>query len=325
MKLSQLYEKNSFKGFMDAANHSLMQGARKFGDAAASGILLRRNLEAIDPNIFKVMYPENVFMNSGIELNNFGGHSEEITSLRTRGQGSFRNSSDRNGDKGRIQLTGEKSTIGVAQREVEVNWTQTEVEQGQMENRNIISEYATELDRVYKQELDEFAALGVEDEQNGLLNHSAITPVGIGDITAGTAVEAYQAIADAINEQRTAVNNVPEYVATECVFSVPTMAYLSKTILNSAASPATIMAALRQNFPDITFRVSFRCNDVGGNIVMSLYSTNTQVMKFRLPVQMKMSELTSNGFKYAYDAYYRVAGIDLLEPVGLYIATLGSA
>ena len=327
MKLNQIYHAPSFKGFMDTANHSLMQGTRRtqFADAAASGILLRRNLEAIDPRIFKVAYPENVFMNSGIEVNNFGGYSEEVTSLRVRGQGGFKSTSDSSSDKGRIQLTGERSTIKVDERTTEVQWSQTEIEQGQMENRNIISEYATELDRVYKQELDEFAATGVEGQNNGILNHSDVTPTAVGDITGGTTLEAYNAVADFITAQHTSVNNTEEYMAFNLVFPIGVMAFLNNRILDSDASPASIMAALRGNFPKVTFEESWRCNNVGGNRVMALYSTDPLVMKFRLPVQMKMSELTMKGFQYMYDAIYRTAGIDLLEPVGLNIGTLGTA
>lgn len=288
---------------------------------ASSGVVQRRSLEVIDPTVLSIAYPENAFLNSGLGINNFGGYAEQVTSLRTRAQGAFRKSSDKNSNKGRISVSGEKSTISVEEFDAQELWTDTEVEQAKLEKRNVVSEYMQATDRIYKEDLDEQMATGI-DGVNGLLNHSDITPAALTAITdASTAKSDYETIAEFIRLQHSAVNNTPEYMANTFVMPISTYNIIMTKQMDTATNDRSVLRALMTNFGGIQFKNSWRCEDVGGVKRAGLFSTSDKVMKFRVPVPMKRSAVFVQGFKYMADVKFRSAGIDLLETSGLVIGT----
>lgn len=316
MKLSQIYHQPSFMAFLDAG--------KQFLDAATSGLGLARNLEVIDPTIFQVVYPENVFLNSGLEVNNVGGYANTLTSLRARAQGSFKRAGDQTSDKGRITISGESSSIPVEERTANISWNDTDVKQGQLFGRNIVAESMQAADEIYKRELDEFAATGI-DGDNGLLNHSSLTASTKGSITSLSGLEMYDLFAGIIIDQHVSVNNIPAYMATKMILPINEYNLIQKTILNSAADRTTVLSALNQNFPGIDIMYSHRCNSVSSLKTGVFYNPGKEVLKFRLPVPMMISPTAQTGFEYTADAKYRCAGVDLLEAAGVSLFTLGSA
>lgn len=325
MKPSDIYHIPSHKTFADSSFLALKKAGFEppkvevFTDASP-GAMQRRSLEIVDPNILRDVYPENAFLNSGIAINNFGGWGESVTSLKTSVQGGFTKSSNRSADKGRISLSGERSNIQVTAFETEELWDETEAQQAMLEGRSVVNEYVRTTDEVYKQTLDEFYATGIDGE-NGLLNHSDVTPQGLSPIGGGTALEDYELIASFIRSQWDSVNNIPAYMANNFVMPFTRLGILRERILEPSAGNGTVMKALKENFPTVNFSGSNRCEDVGGTKVMSLYSNDDKIVKFRVPIPMKRSPVFIQGFKYKVDVMFRAAGIDLLQPSGLAIAT----
>jgi len=325
MRPSDIYQIEPHKAFVDSSYAALKKAGFEppkitvFHDASP-GILQRRSLEIVDPNILKVVYPDNAFLNSGIGINNFGGWGESITSLRTRVQGGFTKSSAKDSDKGRISLSGERSNIQVAEFDTQELWTETEAMQAKLENRNIVSEYVQTTDAVYKETLDRFYATGIDDV-NGLLNHSDITPVALSTIGGGTALADYELVKGFILTQWNDVNNVSAYMGSNLIMPFERLNILNTRHMDTSAGNGTVLEALKKNFPTINFMGSNRCDDVGGTAVMSLYSSDDKVVKFRLPIAMKRSKVFIDGFKFKVDVMFRAAGIDLLEPSGLAIGT----
>lgn len=318
MKIGNLYSLESYKRFLDSGKK---QG---FQDAAA-GVVLARNLTQVDPRIFEKRYPELTFMASGITVDNTGGYARRIQSLRVREQGDFTTAGDPSGNKGKISLAGEDSTLPVLVREAHSKWDDDEIKEADLQNINLVSRYIETHNKIYQRNVDEIGLLGIPDKagSEGLLNYSGWTSGGASDAIENlTGQEMYDEIATLITDQWNSVNNTPGYKADEVVMPVSVSNVLQATILNSAGSERSVMQALQTNFPTVTFRESFRADDVGGNSVTAAYATSEDVMKMRIPVPLTVGEIVKvSSFDYQVDSKYRIGGLDVLEDSGARLLT----
>jgi len=320
MKIGNLYDLNSFKRFMDSAR------APGFTDAYA-GSVLQRNLTQVDPQIFEKKYPELSFVNSGIEADNSGGYARRIQSMRKREQGGFTTAGDVSGNKGKISMAGEDNVIKVVERESHSEWSDSEVREAELQNINLVSDYVSAHNRIYMREVDEIGYLGVPDvsASAGLLNYAGFTSgAATGAIGTLTAQEMYDDISDLITSQHNAVNNTPEYMANRVDMPVYVLNTLAKTILNTTAGPASVLNALKANYPGVEFRGTFRADNAGGAGVSHTiaYSNNNEAMKMRIPTPLTVGEIIKvSSFDYRVDSKYRIAGLDVLEDTAGYILT----
>ena len=320
MKIGNLYDLDSFKRFTDSGQKP------GFTDAYA-GTVLARNLTAVDPQIFEKKYPELSFVNSGIVADNSGGYARVIQSLRKRETGGFSTAGDLSGNKGKISLAGEDSSIQVVEREAESDWTDSEIKEAELQNINLVSDYVTAHNRIYLREVDEIGYLGIPDKSasTGLLNYAGFTSgAAVAAITAMTAQQMYDAFADLITSQHNAVNNTAEYMANRVDTPIYVLNFLAVTILNTAAGAASVLTALKANFPGVEIRGTFRADDAGGAGVSHTvaYTNNSEAMKMRIPTPLTVGEIIKLGsFNFHVDSKYRIAGLDILEDTGGYILT----
>lgn len=307
MKIGQLYDLDRFKAFADSAS------AAGFKDSA-TGVILARNLTAVNPKVFEKKYPELSFVNSGITVDNTGGYSRRIQSLRIAEQGDFADSSDLNSGKGRISLTAEDSYIKVFPKEAHSLWTDDDVKEGDLQNINLVQRYIGTHNKLYNQKVDEIGYIG-HNGQEGLLNYSGwTTGSAAGAIGTLTAQEMYDEIATLITEQRNGVNNTPEYSCNRVVMPVDVMNTLQVTMLNTANGSSTVLKALQDNFADIQFVTSFRAASVGGSSKTVAYSTNEEAMVMRIPLRLTIGEIVKQtSFSFRVDSKFRIAGLDVLE------------
>lgn len=305
MKLGNLYDLKSFEAFCDSS--------KGFGDAL-TGTVLARQLTHVSAKIFEQKYPELAFVNSGITTNNEGGYSQRVQSKKKIENGSFSDANDRSGNKGKISLTGEDNTIRVTERSAFSDWSDTEIKQAELDGVNLPSDYIKAHNSIYLREIDESGFVGVSGN-TGLLNHAGFTSgAAAGAIGTLTAQQAYDEIATLVNDQWTAVNNTPEYMADRVTMPVGVMNTLTSLILNTAAGDKSVMLALQNNFASVQFSSSFRANDVGGSSVTAAYSSNENSMLMRVPLTLTIGEIVKLGsFQFHVDSKYRVAGLDVLE------------
>jgi hypothetical protein len=320
MKIGNLYNLASFEKLDTSFKTS------GFADAYA-GSVLARNLTAVDPQIFEKKYPELSFVNSGIVADNTGGAARRIQSLRKRGTGSFRTAGDVADDKGKISLASEDSSLLVITREAESDWSDTEVEEASLQGINLVSDYVKYHNEIYMREVDEIGYLGKAGSgiATGLLTYAGWSTVAAtGAIGTLTAQQMYDDIAGLIIAQHNAVNNTAEYKAVNVDMPVYVLNTLAITILNTAAGSASVLTALKANFPGVNFRATFRADNAGGAGVSHTiaYSTNSEVMKMRIPTPLTVGEIIkARSFKYSMDSKYRIAGLDVFEDSGAYILT----
>lgn len=320
MKIGNLYDLASF----DRLNQSFHSTG--FADAYA-GTVLARNLTAVDPQVFEKKYPELTFVNSGITADNSGGYARVIQSLRKREQGGFSTAGDTSSNKGKISLAGEDSSLKVVEREAESDWSDSEIKEAALQNLNLVSDYVAAHNRIYMREIDLIGYLGLPDKaaSTGLLNYAGFSSVAAtGAIGTLTAQQMYDDISGLIQAQYNAVNNTKEYKAVNVDMPQYVLNLLEATILNTAASSATVLTALRANYPGVNFRGTFRADDAGGAGVSHTvaYSNNSEAMKMRIPVPLTVGEIIKIGsFNFHMDSKYRIAGLDVLENSAGYILT----
>ena len=304
MKLKQLIDENSLLSHLEVA--------KKFKDA--NGILLGKQLTHVDPKIFQKLYPDNVFLNSGISIDNSGGFTNQIQKLRISEKGGFRDANDRGSNKGLISLDGEAATIGVIERTATINYSDTEIEQAKLGNYNLVERLLGATDKIYRQEIDEILAVG-NTLNKGLLNYAGFTAdTGSAITTASLGTSDYDQIASLITDQWNGVNNTNGYMANRIVMPTRVMNILSSKKWNTAVSEKSVLQILRETFPSVTLMSSWRNELVGATSITIAYSTSEDAMSNRIPLPLLIGKTVPDGsFGYRADAKYRIAGLDVHE------------
>ena len=304
MKLKQLIDENSLLRHLEVA--------KNFKDA--SGILLGKQLTHVDPKIFQKLYPDNVFLNSGISIDNSGGFTNQIQKLRISEKGGFRDANDRGSNKGLISLDGEAATIGVIERTATINYSDTEIEQAKLGNYNLVERLLGATDKIYRQEIDEILAVG-NTLNKGLLNYAGFTAdTGSAITTASLGTSDYDQIASLITDQWNGVNNTNGYMANRIVMPTRVMNILSSKKWNAAVSEKSVLQILRETFPSVTLMSSWRNELVGATSITIAYSTSEDAMSNRIPLPLLIGKTVPDGsFGYRADAKYRIAGLDVHE------------
>lgn len=304
MKLKQLIHEDSLIAHLEIA--------KTFKDA--NGILLGKQLTHVDPKIFQKLYPDNIFLNSGISIDNSGGYSNQIQKLRISEKGGFRDANDRGSNKGLISLDGEAATIGVIERVATINYSNTEIEQAKLGKYNLVERLLGATDKIYRQEIDEILAVG-NTLNKGLLNYAGFTAdsgTTITEATAGTSD--FDQIAGLIIDQWNGVNNTNGYMANRVIMPVRVLNILSAKKWNTVSSEKSVMQVLKDAFPSVTFMSSWRNELVGATSVTIAYSTSEDAMSNRIPLPLLIGETIKDGsFSYKADATYRISGLDVHE------------
>lgn len=305
-----------------------LYNVRSFEDKAAyaknhfkddGGIILARNLEHVSAEIFTQEFAGLTFLQQGIIVNNEGGYATSVKKLKLQVEGGFRESGTDTSTTGKITLSGEDDSIPVFSKEAESNWSELELKQAELQNINLPSRFFEGHAELYNRDIDQLGFLGHTrtdgtQKTTGLLNYAGWDS----SIAAGTAVllsgqELYDEIAGLITRQWGNVFNVDSFKADRVVLPNTVYNTTSTKILNSAGSEMSVLAALRANFPEVTFGMTTKANDVGGTSVSVAFSSNRRALQFRLPVPLMVSSVDQRGFKYYVESMFSVAGLDVIE------------
>lgn len=299
--------------------------AKRFKDAG--GIVLARNLEHVSTEIFTQEYPDLTFLMSGIDVNNEGSGATSVKKLKMAIEGGFRETGTANNGTGKITLSGEDDSIPVFFKDAESAWTELELLQADRQNINLADRYFGAHNELYNREIDAIGYLGqvkMDGTQKtyGLLNYTGFSSTpATGAAGTLTGQQLYDEIATLITDQWASVLNVATYKADRVV--MPTAAYNAtrKTILNSAGSNMTVMAALEANFPEVQFLMTTKADNVGGSSRTVAYSSNRRALQMRIPDPLRLSNVWNLGAKYGFDSYFGIAGLDVIENKAAYILT----
>jgi len=291
------------------------------------GIILARNLEHVSAEIFTQEFAGLTFLQQGIEVNNEGGYSTSIRKLKLRTEGGFRESGSGTNTTGKITLSGEDDSIPVFTMEGESDWSEIELKQAELENINLPSRFFEGHAELYNRKIDDIGFLGQvrtdgSQKTTGLLNYSGFTSnSAVKTAAASTGAELYDEIAELITAQWAGVLNVDSYKADRVTMPASVYNICSTKILNSAGSEMSVLRALQSNFPAVTFGLTTKSEDVGGDSITVAFSSNRRAIQFRLPVPLNVSSVDQRGFKYYVESYFGVAGLDVIEDDAAQILT----
>ena len=293
--------------------------AKSFKDEG--GIILARNLEFVSPEIFTQEFAGLTFLNSGITVNNEGGYATSIQKLKLTVEGGYVESGTASNGTGKITLSGEDDSIPVFSKEAESAWTEVQLKQAELQNINLPSRFFEGHAELYNRDLDSIGYLGQlradgTQKTTGLLNSSAFATSSAGGAASTlTGAELYAEIAELITAQFTGVLNVETFKATNVIMPVGVFNIAQRTILNSAGSEMSVLAALIANFPTITFGLTSKAATAGASdaSVTVAFSNNRRAMQFRLPVPLNVSSVDQRGFKYFVESFFSIAGLDVIE------------
>ncbi|MDR0579529.1 MAG: DUF2184 domain-containing protein [Campylobacteraceae bacterium] len=313
---ANLYNLDSFKTLQ---NEIKTKG--NFKDALPNGLIMGRSLEYIDPKIFEQQYPDLTFEQTGVCIDNSGGYATSITKRKRGISGEFREVNDDASNKGKISLIGEKGSLLVHSYEAHSNWTRTEVAQASVENRDIVGEFISAHNEIYRRDIDTIFYIGKGTITEGISNYSGFaTDTASGYISTLTGQQAYRTIANFIEAQWTAAVNVKSYMANIVILPVEVNNYLAKTPYGVNENPDTVLTVLKKNFPEIKFITTYQANKTGN---VTAISNSDNALSFRIPLPLEFSDIFIHGFKGEFDTAYRIAGIDVSENIaGRHLAGL---
>ena len=317
MKIGSLYNIDSFKELgKSAVELGVVSKDAAFSDAA-SGVVSGRSTVAVDPALFQKRYPENVFLNSGIQVDNTGGYGRAVESLRKDITGGFADSTNSSDDKGKIGMSAELSTIQVTSREAYSEWTKTEVKQAEMSGINLVNDYVYATNEIYAKDIDILGFSG-NSINRGLANNT-VFPTAVGTPYAGlTSSELYDLVAiQVVKKQHGIVADTPDYIVSQVFMPLGLYDLLQTKVMNTAQGADSVLVYLQRNLPDIKFIKTSRLTDR-----MVAFSTSREAMVMRIPQPLEMSPIfQTGGFKWRTESEYRAAGLDILEGNAGFIMT----
>ncbi len=313
MKYNQLFDIPGLKKFSDSASKLKSKDA---------GILLPRHLTFVSPEVLTVEYPDLVFAQLGMKVDNSGGYARQIQTIRTSGKGGFGPKGD---NSGTITLTSEEGTIQVISRNTKMKWDTDEVEEAKIANINIVEKYMTFALERFNDDIDDAALIGLIDEDEGIVttglanNAKYITSANTTKWSAvGDADAKYDFIADEITAQHNLVNNTNQYKANICLLPTSIFLDIQNTIKNTY-SDGSILSVLRKNFQDVTFLHSPKLEQItkaGASAASDhivIFSSKPKSIAYRLPKTFTLSPIAQLGEDFMTTASYRTGGIDILE------------
>jgi len=312
MKIGNIYNLDAFQGFLDSADQS------GFKDSA-SGIILARNLTAVDPKIFEKKYPELTFVNSGINVDNTGGFVSRIQSLRVIDKGEFSVNGNKDGNSGKISLGAEDQFLAVQELDAQSEWTETDIKKAELQNINLPSRFIETHNKTYLRTIDKIGLIGLNSTKGLLNNADFVSGSAGGAVDTLTPQEMYDEIADLIQAQNNAVNNTAEYKANRVTMPTRVLNKYQATMMDTASGTSTVLKALKDNYPEVAFDSTFRADTVanGGSLATSAtvaYNNSPDAMVMRIPLALTIGEIVKvSSFRHHVESMARVGGLDIFE------------
>jgi len=302
-----------------ASIKALTASATAFNDAAP-GLTLGEDLIAVNQKVLEKKYPELVFLNSGLQADNTGGYAEAVRSLRLNEEGGYQIAGSQSGNKGKISLSNDSSLLEVVAKSAESTWTTTEVQQAALSNINLVEKFVAAHNKVYQREVDATIAFGTgKAGSEGLLNNSEFVASAASDdaatLAAASGEDLYNEISVLITDQHSDVEDIEEYSANVVIMPTRVKNIAAKTILDTAGGSKTVLTALKENFPEVKFLSSNKCDsdELAASVVVA-FSTSDEAMVTRIPQPITFAPVFQHGFKFESESQYRIAGLDLYEP-----------
>lgn len=264
-----------------------------------NGAISPEALRAMAGEVFEYIPDDTTWQDIGFSISNVGGYANYITSIKRSTYGSYEKSGNKSNTKGFIGVTGEAEAIKVEGYEAISTFTEVDIQQAKIENRNIRNELYKAHGEAYFSKIDDMV-------------YSSLAEQGFEEIVSGgdwdtkTDDEISNELRNFIIKQLTDANSpqrgdtliLPKDQFLRVNFS-DYKSYSEKTIIEK------VQDSLRTQ--GITLKV------IGSDKLQDrayFFSSSRRNILLRIPIPLRFSKVHNSGFKFSFMGMFRVGGLD---------------
>jgi hypothetical protein len=284
---------------------SRIQHLREIGYRQDAITFTRNQLETLESTIYDVLYanPLDAFRMLPLNTSEPAGATQSSYRMIER-LGAAKVVGDGAQDRPKIDVDMTKTTLNVVEFGSSYSWTVGNVEQGGIQDFNYVVDVARASAESIALAHNEYALVGGSGVDGGdaavtgFLNNAAVADatLTLADwAPAPTGAEAYATITDLIHTVITQSSG--RHRATNVELSVFAYNVVAKTLLNATTSQ-TVLAALMQNYPGVTFTMSASCDGrgTGGVDLLVAYERSAANAEYRASVIYDEAGVDKSGF-----------------------------
>jgi hypothetical protein len=227
-------------------------------------------------------------------------------------------------DRPKIDVDMTKTTLNVVEFGSSYGWTVGNVESGGIQDFNYVLDVARASAESIALAHNEYALVGGsgvsggDDSVTGFLNDANVNVATLTDSVWDTITSAdmYASMTDLIHD--VIVNSSGRHRATNVDMAVFIYSAVAQTLLNTSSSQ-TVLAALQQNYPEITFTMSASCDGRGssGEELMVAYERSSANAEYRASVVYDEASADKQGFAFTTQTRGKAFGTAVRYPLAI--------
>jgi len=304
---------------------SRIRHLRELGYRQDAITFTRNQLETLESTIYDVIYANPLDAFRMIPLNTSESAGATQTSYRmVERLGAAKVVGDGGQDRPKIDVDMTKTTLNVVEFGSSYGWTVGNVESGGIQDFNYVLDVARASAESIALAHNEYALVGGSGVNGGdaavtgFLNDANVNLATLtdDDWTTVDGAGAYDAITDLIHD--VIVNSSGRHRATNVELSVFCYNVCAQLLLNATTSQ-TVLAALQQNYPGITFEMSASCTGRGAagvdrNVAYQRSSANAE---YRASVVYDEAAADKQGFAFTTQTRGKAFGTAVRYPLAI--------
>jgi len=304
---------------------SRIQHLREIGYRQDAITFTRNQLETLEATIYDVLYsnPLDAFRMIPLNTSEPAGATQSSYRMIER-LGAAKVVGDGAQDRPKIDVDMTKTTLNVIEVGSSYGWTVGNVEQGGISDFNYVVDVARASAESIALAHNEYALVGGSGVEGGdasvtgFLNNASVNDATLTDAdwTAITGPNAYVTITDLIHQVIT--QSAGRHRATNVELSVFAYNVVAKLLLNSTTSQ-TVLAALQQNYPGITFSMSASLTGRGtaGVDLLVAYERSSANAEYRASVVYDEASADKQGFAFTTQTRGKMFGTAVRYPLSM--------
>lgn len=298
---------------------------RELGYRTDAITFTRNQLETLESTIYDVLYANPLDAFRMIPLNTTEPPGATQSSYRMVSRlGAAKVVGDGAQDRPKIDVDMTKTTLNVVEFGSSYGWTVGNVESGGIQDFNYVLDVARASAESIALAHNEYAlvggsgVVGGDAAVTGFLNDANVNVATLTDSVwdTVTGADAYASVTDLIHQVITQSSG--RHRATNVDMAVFVYNIVAQTLLNTSTSQ-TVLAALQQNYPGITFEMSASCDGrgSGGEELMVAYQRSAANAEYRASVVYDESGMDKQGFAFTTQTRGKAFGTAVRYPLAI--------
>ena len=277
---------------------------RKLHDGLQSnGAISPQAMQVMAGEVFEYMPDDVTWQDIGFSISNVGGYANYVTSIKRTTYGSYERQGNKSKTKGIIGVIGNAEAIKIEGYDAISTFTEVDLQQAKLENRNIRNElykahgeaYFSKIDDMLYSSLD---TLGFEEDISG------------GDWDTKTDNEVSNELRNFIIKQIAGVNRIQR----GDTLILPKSKYLRIAFSDyKSFSERSILEKVQDSLRTQGIMLKVVGTD---KLEKDAYFINTNRANslLRIPLPLRFSKTHTQGFEYSFMGMFRVGGLDIATP-----------